>query len=286
MVKFEDGCNSQSQIANWKGFYEYRAYFLAAAGIAEFKDCGLADVIVQQIVKWDFGDFNIQTQVEINARAVLLETDHKKAITALVELIHVAKSESTRWVAARSLGKVAANNPTAIAALVELIRDSKYESTRRKAASSLGKIAANNPTANAALVELIRDSQSEDTRMQAASSLGKIAANNPTAITALVELIRDSQSEDTRMQAAKSLVKIAANNPTAITALVELIRDSQDEFNHWQAASSLQRLLTESENMAAVVTTLKDHLSKEAYKVIWHCAQTMTYPAFYQAWHS
>ncbi len=48
--------------------------------------------------------------------------------------------------------------------------------------------------------------------------------------------------------------------------------------------------------MAEVVTALKDYLSNQSYEndferfencyqVIWHCAQHMTYPAFYQAWH-
>lgn len=49
LVKFKDGCNN---------FYGYRAYFLAAAGIVEFKDCSLADEIVWQIIKWEFAYFN------------------------------------------------------------------------------------------------------------------------------------------------------------------------------------------------------------------------------------
>ena len=49
LVEFEDGCDN---------FYGYRAYFLAAAGIAEFKDCSLADEIVSQVIKWGFGYFN------------------------------------------------------------------------------------------------------------------------------------------------------------------------------------------------------------------------------------
>ncbi|MEH2182371.1 NACHT domain-containing protein, partial [Nostoc sp.] len=154
LVEFEDGCNSQSQILNWKGFYEYRAYFLAAAGIAEFKDCALADAIAKQIVTWGFGYFNIEKQqwqrfderIEKKAKAVLAETDCKKAIAALVELIRDSQSEETRRQAASILGKIAPNNHTAITALVELIRDSQSEETRRQAASILGKIAPNNHT--------------------------------------------------------------------------------------------------------------------------------------------
>jgi hypothetical protein len=51
LVKFQDGC---------RNFYWYRAYFLATAGIAEFRDCNhnLANEIIEQIVRWSFGYFN------------------------------------------------------------------------------------------------------------------------------------------------------------------------------------------------------------------------------------
>lgn len=45
LVEFDDGC--------WY-FYKLRAYLLAAAGIAEFKDCSLREEIVGMIVDWSF----------------------------------------------------------------------------------------------------------------------------------------------------------------------------------------------------------------------------------------
>jgi hypothetical protein len=49
--------------------------------------------------------------------------------------------------------------------------------------------------------------------------------------------------------------------------------------------------------MVDVVKELKEYLSDELlendrdryknyYQIIWKCAQTLTYPEFYQAWHS
>jgi predicted NACHT family NTPase len=191
LVEFDDGCKSQSQIPNWKGFYEYRAYFLAAAGITEFKDCDLASAIVKQIVKWSFGYFNIQTrdwqrfdqQIEKNARVVLLKTARQKATTALVDLIRDAESEDIRWEAARILEKIATNNPNTITALVDLIRDAESEDIRWEAASILVKIAPNNPNNITVLEDLIRDAESEDIRWEAASVLVKTAPNNPNNIT-------------------------------------------------------------------------------------------------------
>ncbi|MEH2286764.1 HEAT repeat domain-containing protein [Nostoc sp.] len=265
LVKFEDGCNSQSQIPDWKGFYEYRAYFIAAAGagIAELKDCDLADVIAKQIVTWRYGYFNIEKQkwqtFDERIKAVLAETDRKKVSAALVELIRDSQNEYTRRQAASSLGEIAKDNPSAIAALVELIRDSQSEETRWQAASSLGEIAKDNPTVIAALLELIRDSQSEETRRQAASSLGKIAKNNSTAIAALVELIRDFQNESIRRQAASILGEIAENNPTAIAALVKLIHDSQNESTRRQAAYNLGKIAKDNPTtIAALVKLIHD----------------------------
>ncbi len=39
--------------------------------------------------------------------------------------------------------------------------------------------------------------------------------------------------------------------------------------------------------MAKVVTGLRYEFkpNEERYRILWHCAQNMSYPAFYQAWH-
>ncbi len=147
-------------------------------------------------------------------------------------------------------------------------------------------------------MELIGNPQLDDsTRWQAASSLGKIDPGNEKAIAALVELIGKPQLDYfTRWPAAASLGEIDPGNEKAIAALVELIGNPQlDYFTRWQAPSSLEKIMLE-EQMPSVVTVLKDYLSPETYKndferfdncyeVIWKCAQSMHYPAFYQAWH-
>ncbi|MEH2430470.1 MAG: HEAT repeat domain-containing protein, partial [Nostoc sp.] len=111
--------------------------------------------------------------------------------------------------------------------------------------------------------------------------------------------------DDTRRQAAYSLGQIDSGNQKAIDALVKLIGNPQlDDFTQRQAAYSLGEIMLE-EQMPSVVTALKDYLSPETYEndfkrfdncndfkrfdncyeVIWKCAQSMPYPAFYQAWH-
>jgi predicted NACHT family NTPase len=146
LVKFDDGCNN---------FYRYRAYFLAAAGIVEFKDCSLADEIVSQIIKWGFTSFNEEKQkgrtfiepIAKGSREILKETDRERAISTLVELINTSQNGYTWWHAAKSLGIIGKNNPVAIAALVEFIGTCQDELIRRQAAKSLRIISPSNPVA-------------------------------------------------------------------------------------------------------------------------------------------
>ncbi|AFZ07200.1 putative signal transduction protein with Nacht domain [Oscillatoria nigro-viridis PCC 7112] len=264
LVKFKVG---------WDKFYGYRAYFLAAAGIAEFKDCRLADEIVSQIVIWGFGYFNKQKHdwrtfldpiVEI-AREVLEETDRKRAIFALVELIRNCGDEYTRREATRSLAGIGKNCPDAIAALVELINTSQDEVTRWQAADILGKIDKDSQVAIAALAELIHTSVEKNTWKRAAYSLGEIGKDSPEAIAALVELIRNSvengfypffsrHNVPTCIIVAYSLVKIGKNNPVAIAALVELIRTSDNKVTQGRAAEILGRI--DKDNPVAIETLL------------------------------
>uniref|UniRef100_UPI0035A124B9 HEAT repeat domain-containing protein n=1 Tax=Hassallia byssoidea TaxID=482630 RepID=UPI0035A124B9 len=309
LVEFDDGCGEFSAIDKVKrGFYEFRAYFLAAAGIDEWKNSLKADAIVAEIVKWGFGEFKVEQNewveflypIEEAAKTALTQTNRIKAIAALVELIAKPElNDSIRRLAASSLGKIDPGNEKAIAALVELIAKPELnDSIRRLAASSLGEIGSGNEKAIAALVKLIHNPQlDDDTRRLAAYSLGEIGSGNEKAIAALVELIAKPELNDSiRWQAASSLGEIDPGNEKAIAALVELIAKPElDDYTRRRAASSLGEILSE-EQMPSVVTRLKNCLSPEAYKndfkrfnncysLIWKYAQSMPYPAFYQAWH-
>ncbi|MEG3931766.1 HEAT repeat domain-containing protein [Microcoleus sp. T3_B1] len=225
-----------------------------------------------------------------------ISKDNPVVIEALVELINTSQDENTRRQAAESLGTISKDNPVAIAALVELINSSQNESTRRQTAYSLGKIDKDNPVAIASLVELTRNSGDEDTRRQAADSLGEIGKDNQVAIAGLVELIRNSGDDDTRWRAVDSLREIGKDNQVAIAGLVELIRNSGDEETRRLATYMLGKIM-KGKHFATAVSGLKDCLTseisendfnryKECYQIIWDCAQNMTYPEFYQAWHT
>ncbi|MEH1969298.1 NACHT domain-containing protein [Nostoc sp.] len=291
LVSFKDGCCE---------FYEYRAYFLATAGIAEFRDYLKADEIIAQIVKWGFGYLNKKQKwirffkpIPEEARSALQQTDRTKAIAALVQLLqstNVHDSDRRRHIA-ESLGKIDSGNEIAIAALVQLLQSNHVEKyTRRQAASSLGKIGTGNEIAIAALVQLLQSTTVDDeTRWWAASSLGKIGTGNEIAIAALVQLLQSTTvNKSTRRQAADSLEKIDPGNETAIATLMQLLQSTTvDDNSRSQAAYRLRKILQNNKHRFEVVKALSGYwqLDDANYNVAWECAQNMPYPNFYQAWY-
>ncbi len=164
LVEFDDGCGEFSAIDRVRrGFYEFRAYFLAAAGVDEWKNSCNADAIVAEIVKWGFGEFKVEQNKWVKF------------------LYPIAKAANT------ALGQT--NRIKAIAALVKLIGNPQLDDyTLRQAASSLGEIGSGNEKAIATLVELIGKPQLDDyTRRQAAYSLEEIMLEEqmPSVVTAL-----------------------------------------------------------------------------------------------------
>ncbi|MBN3898951.1 MAG: HEAT repeat domain-containing protein [Nostoc sp. NOS(2021)] len=276
LVNFKDGCGKWNREDVDKGFYEYRAYFLAAAGIAEFRDDSRADEIVKQIVKWGFGYFNSKKQnwikfsslIEEKARLTLQHTDRIKAITALVQLLQSKDVDDyTRYQVADSLGKIGTGNEFAITGLVQLLQSTNVsDSTRWQAAYSLGKIDPGNEIAIAALMQLL---QSTDvvTRIQAAESLGEIDPDNKIAIAALVQLLQLNDVYDkTRMLAASSLGKIGTGNEFAIAALVQLLQSTNvDNYTRRQAAKSLGEIGTGNEFAITALVQLLQSTNVDNY---------------------
>ncbi|MDJ1173976.1 HEAT repeat domain-containing protein, partial [Roseofilum capinflatum] len=225
LVHFKDGCEGN--------FYDYRAFFLAAAGIREFKGCSRADEIVQQIVKWGFGYVNEEKQkwgtfidpIKEGARNTLPETDRQRAIERLSSLLHHSQCPKfIRREVGYILEKIGQGNPQAIAALVQLLEQTEDEDTRWWAAETLEKIGQGNPQAIAALVQVLEQTENEYTCRRAAETLGKIGQGNPQAIAALVQVLEQTKGYYfTCREVAESLEKIGQGNQEAIAALVQLL---------------------------------------------------------------
>jgi HEAT repeat protein len=182
--------------------------------------------------------------------------------------------------------------------LVGLIQNCKNEDTCWQAAYSLGTIDKGNPTARNTLITLIQNSHDKSIRAEAAASLGLIDKGNSIAINTLTKLIHNYWWDVyTRSKAADYLLQIDRGNPLAIKALIKDITSYfSKEWNRISAADKLKIILRESE-IKQVIAALNYYLSANqfkynherfnaCYELLWHYAQTLPYPEFYQAWHS
>ncbi|MHC5930754.1 NACHT domain-containing protein, partial [Nostoc sp.] len=189
LVKFEDRCND---------FYWEQAIFLAAAGIAEFRGSIYEEKIVEQLILWTFGYFDLVQQqwlealspLREEARKVLLETDRSLVITQIIDFIqYYSDGLYARYRAIQILGDISLGYPEVIQFLLDLLRDSQDKLTIIQTADTLAKIVPNHREAIAILVNSIEDEQNFSISEFAAKSLGEIGFNSPELIDKLVKLI-------------------------------------------------------------------------------------------------
>ncbi len=273
LLEFKDRCND---------FYGFRAYFLAAAGIAEFKDCLRAEEIVATIIKAGYGCFNIDNQkwqtfpdpIARGAGAALLQTNYSIAVRQLIDLLKTTEDQNGLQSLAEGLGKIDPGNPEAIAALIAILLTTTDEFLDMIVANSLGKIARGNPEAIAALIGILSTTNDEDTRRSVAESLGKIATGNLEAITALIGILSTTNDEDTRRSVAESLGKIDPGNPEAIAALIALLSTTNNEETRWiVVVNILGKIATGNSEVIAALIALLSTTNNE--KIRWIVADNL-----------
>lgn len=140
LIEFDDGFEGK--------FYWYRAYFLAAAAITEFRNSSFADEIVQQIIKWSFGylyeklgSYEFHSSIIEGAREALPEADYYKAVKFIMPLLDRSKYRHIRHEVIKTLGVIGTGNCDAIQALDCIIDDlSENNCCVEIASCSLGKI--------------------------------------------------------------------------------------------------------------------------------------------------
>ena len=382
LVKFEDRCGD---------FYKYRAYFIAAAGIAEFKDCSYTDEIVERVIEWKFGDINAKNNnfylpnpIQNAAKAALLETHcenvvntlnkwliysqieknfpeiamilvqvapgHSDAIRILVNYLHYLQQEfehSKRinfhhLPVIEHLRKFSAGHPLATAALAE--RSQKKQQTKpipsesdisrlnlstgneeienfirpreeidiKKVEEIIGRlddistliIVENKPILNTysqdwedinTLIEVLikldtsRNSVISDLtgsiNLFAVDRLAEIASIQSSVVSTLEEILNSNNNIDICQKITWVLGKAASKSIDATKAVVKLLTTTHERILAMEAISFLKTILNRN-LLAIVVIGLKDYIKdSEIPEIMWHCAQIMPYPDFYQAWH-
>jgi HEAT repeat protein/energy-coupling factor transporter ATP-binding protein EcfA2 len=272
LVEFEDGCGEWNyDVILDRGFYEYRAYFLAAAGIAEFKDCSKADDIVNKIIELCFEYLRMRASIFLmlvirEANVALFETAQQIVIDRLIQLL-VQTSDAHQDIA-KVLGEIAIGKQTVINKLIKLIEKKSHTNLAMSLLKILGKIALGNQGAIDFLVKFIKSSQDEATCKEAIAILGEIGVHNQTAINFLSERITVTKDECTLLQVAESLGKIDYNKQKAIDIIVELLKNTPSKSTREKAVNSLEKIgLNNQTAIIALVELLNTIRNEEPYGV-------------------
>jgi hypothetical protein len=194
------------------GFHYYRAYFLAAAAIAEFPESIYTQQIIDRLLQWRFAKFipDLHTwkyyplPIQDGARVALRQTDRSAAISGLEKLVQTIENSFICWQAAHSLGKVFdPGNTIAVRALINSIDLVTNGDLIIKICESLAKIDPNHyEIIITTLVNTIHTGKTEALIRKAAFTLGKI----------LLESAAIDDDNSLLMLAIDTLVRIIENN--------------------------------------------------------------------------
>lgn len=285
LVNFEDGCGS---------FYWYRAFFMAAKGIAEFEKYASALEIIKQIVHWSFGYLSgelnqwitdVPPHITDAVKQILPKTNHSLIIPQLTNLLKTP-NEYICIEVADSLGKVVPGHPKAVKSLINLIQTCFIPGVRMKAVIVLANIGMDNQETITHLVKLIHTSSDPLVRSIAAQGLGRIDPNHPDAI--IFTVITEPESLEESLESKE----IETNYKHIIKSLISDIRTSSNESINLEVVQSLRQIL-KLYPLEPAVSALKEVLLNDTNstlhqiysELLWHCAQNLPYPDFYQAWH-
>jgi DNA polymerase III delta prime subunit/transcriptional regulator with XRE-family HTH domain len=221
-------------------------------------------------------------------------------IETISKLIKQVKNERLIIDMADILETIDRGNSLAIQTLCNLIKTTTDKEICRLAAVTLGyrdkRLGIN---VLVALIKVYKDKDDEFYR-RVTKSLFQINQGSMIAICAFIEIIKTSNCQLAINDAIISLGQIKSPHFEASSILIKVIQSYKDTSPYGtllkHAASSLKKIIAK-EQMSELVNALKDCLSEEIYKndphrfdacyeVLWHCAQKMSYPDFYRAWHS
>lgn len=245
LLEFQDGCGSEK-------FYWYKAYFLASAGIGEFKNFKLADNIIEQILEWSINGC-IYTDIEWEAKAAIIDTDYSKVNKFLIKEIESNLDELDRWTI---------NHFISIVEKI-YIDDKKTLNSLYKKLSYLSNTSANKKNLNISLLETASNADEQN-----ASKVGNVSQNTQDTqeecINELIKVLYNNSDEYTRWGAIEQIGEIGVGNSNAIEVLTLLLNDSNENIA-LQSASTLAKI--DPGNLEAIRTLIGS--LKERYYSNW-----------------
>ncbi|HAX75208.1 MAG TPA: hypothetical protein DCY88_05070 [Cyanobacteria bacterium UBA11372] len=256
LVSFDSDCDE---------FYRSQAYFLAASGIAEFRDSSFADRIVGQLVEWGFGYLNAEKDkwvifpkpIELEARERLKQTDKEKTITFITQLIKTCENSEIIELACNFLQTINVEENRLISPILHLLGNSQNEKIILKSAEILDSIASENEQIFDTSLKLIKISHNQKVLKKAIKLLRKVAQRDiAKVVAALEDLLDREQNHEVRKQAAKLLVKLDTANQKTLENLVTLIKLSKWDDQRKDFIQILKKVKTVNQPVLNLLTDI------------------------------
>ncbi len=217
----------------------------------------------------------------------------------LVEIIKSNRQDELRWDATWALACVSPNHEEILRSLKVLLCSS-IECTEEAIPLYMRDLFAGEPRIIDILNELVEITQDEKILLRLAACLTLVDGENPDiGLNILANLIENSSNNEIVKAAASYIGEFELINLSTARALLNLQKSENKEVRKL-AASSLSSALQnlQEQYLVEVVKDLKIYIKElhlieddfeyyqYCYEMLWYCAQNMSYPDFYRAWHS
>ncbi|MDJ1182204.1 NACHT domain-containing protein [Roseofilum sp. BLCC_M143] len=270
LVNFDDGCGEWNFEKVDRGFYSYRAYFLAAAGMSEFNSCSLAKEIVQYICQWRFGYWDIEKQKWLNfktnqveTRQALWQSDRQIVIQTLEDLTCSQNyPEHIHLQVLNFIGKIDPGNVYTINALISIIETNN----NWQAISVLGEVAqgTRNQNAISVLMKILNRNGNEFFNEMAAKSLGKIDPGNPKSISTIISLLASNQYRPSRHFLINILMEIGKEDRAAKNTLLSIMKTDRDSGICYRAAQGMLNIDPDNQEAKIIVNSYIKNIESQS----------------------
>jgi HEAT repeat protein len=220
---------------------------------------------------------------------------NEQAILAIAQLLDRNDLSDFSYDLVNVLGKIGGGNKQAILALTQLLKQNDLlDSFRQYIAVALGTIDVGNEQAISVLLELFKQDTLDGTQYHhIVGDLMKVGVRNKKVILTLEQLLKHDDLR--RPHIVFNLGKIDMGNQQAISALIQLFWDKLNDSYGSHITDTIASVITKIA-MPDIVEKFKNCLTDDVYEdnprqyqagfnLIFHCAQMLSYPSFYFAWH-
>ena len=309
LVGFDDSCGD---------FYRFKSYFLAAMCLAEYEPYKRTKEIFTQLIDWGFGDLNrmgeiLETPITTNAKAALIETNRRQLTILLTRFLDESHDEERLLKLAKIAVEIKTENEDKIEHILNSLQSSKDQLIRFHAYCVLDKlrkkdyssIERKETTAQKEKIPCLDENnkivayltfEEYFNQLRKVARIHLIIGDNSLLMDNLNKLLKLGRNDFVRSLIARAIGEICGGNFHIYNALIKIICASK-EGNVLQSASFCLIEILQNQLYPLAVNNLKECLNQKeedgsqfirriyCYEVIWKCAQSMTYPDFYQAWH-